>query len=77
MNITIDEANVSPALAVVGVLGIPNKCCVLENVLITKTRGHEVYSCQCVCGGWCTSGHSTIVGAIEEWERMNTNVSNS
>lgn len=70
MKITIDESNVIPALSIVGVLSIPNQCCVLENVLITKTRGKEIYSCQCSCGGWCTSGHSSIEGAIAEWERM-------
>ncbi len=78
MNITIDEANVNPALTVVGVLTLmPNYCCALQDVLITKTKGHEVYSCQCACGGWCTSGHPTIEGAIKEWKGMNANVLNS
>ena len=77
MNIIIDEANVNPALTVVGVLSMINNCCPLQNVLVTKTKGHEVYSCQCACGGWCTSGHSTIEEAITEWKGINTNVSNS
>ena len=70
MKVDIDTSRVPLALKVVGVLNIPNGCCKKENVLVTQTKGIEMYSCQCACGGWCTSGHPTIEGAIAEWGRM-------
>ena len=55
---------------VVGVLSIDNKCCKDKHVIVTKSRGIEVYSCQCECGFWCTTGAKTIEGAITEWKKL-------
>lgn len=71
MEYIADLSNVSLYLFdVVGALTIDNKCCKDKKVIVTKTRGANVFSCQCECGGWCTTGKSTIIGAIEEWEKL-------
>ena len=68
--IDIDGDNIPNALIPIGALHIKNKCCENENVIVTKTKGVEVYSCQCACGGWCTTGCRNIQDAISAWERM-------
>ena len=55
---------------IVGALNLKNRCCADRPVIITKTRNHNVYSCQCECGGWCTTGCDDIEGAISEWRKM-------
>ncbi len=55
---------------VVGALSIENKCCNDKHVIVTKSRGIEVYSCQCECGFWCTTGAKTVEGAITEWKKL-------
>ena len=71
MEFKINYDNVSPGLSVIGVINMLNKCCEDRPVLITKTNGINVYSCQCACGGWCSDGFKTISGAIADYERMN------
>ncbi len=62
---------VAPQLfEVVGVISIKNNCCRNKKIIITKTRGIDVFSCQCECGGWCTTGASAIEGAISEWKKI-------
>lgn len=53
-----------------GALYIKNKCCANQPVIVTKTHGTEVYSCQCACGGWCTNGCDSVQDAITEWLQM-------
>ena len=55
---------------VVGALSINNKCCKDKHVIVTKTRGIEIYSCQCECGLWCTTGRDSVEGAITEWKKL-------
>ena len=71
MKFEYNPSKVANYFEVIGILNIKNKCCSNEPVLITKTKGQNVYSCQCGCGGWCTDGFSTIQGAINDWVRMN------
>ena len=61
---------VPPALHIVGAVKIKNKCCPDEAVLITQTNGKQVFSCQCACGGWCTTGCTSIQDALTVWEEM-------
>lgn len=59
---------------VIGSVRITNGCCKDKPMMITmKTphSGRKKYSCQCACGGWCTSGHNEISKALEEYESMN------
>ena len=72
MKYVVNLENVNNHLfSVVGALRIENKCCNDKNVIITKTLGADVYSCQCECGGWCTTGCSSIEDAIRKWKKMN------
>ena len=68
---TVEHDSVLPHFEVVGAIKMQNKCCFNKPVLITKTNGCNVYSCQCSCGGWCTNGHEKISEAISDYERMN------
>lgn len=68
--IEIPAENIPSAFDLVGFLNINNKCCPKKPVLITKTKGVKVFSCQCYCGGWCTNGCESIQDAITEWQQM-------
>lgn len=70
MNLSIKYSNVANTFEVVGVVKLENRCCKDEPVLITKTRCSEVYSCQCNCGGWCTTGYPTMEEAIAGWKEL-------
>ena len=57
------------------ILSDHNMCCCETGApyLLTKIRyqdGHDVYSCQCSCDGWCTNGHEKPEDAIREYESM-------
>lgn len=71
LKFNINLAHVPECLSVVGVIKMQNKCCEDKPILITKTNGIEVYSCQCACGGWCTNGYEDIPKAIDEYIHMN------
>lgn len=68
--ISWDTENVDKGFDVVGVAMIKNGCCEDEPVLITQTKGTDVYSCQCACGLWCTTGVPTWDGALDHYRRM-------
>lgn len=64
---------VSQQYTIIGAMRIKNGCCKNKPVIITVNplrAGRLNYSCQCACGGWCTSGHSTVSKALEEYEEM-------
>lgn len=46
-----------------------NGCCPELPALLTISRAN-VYSVQCTCGGWCTSGFKNPDDAIDQWRRM-------
>ena len=55
-----------------------NGCCKGREVLITvnpcsfskeRPEGYN-FSCQCSCGAWCTNGHATPGGALDEYYQM-------
>ena len=56
----------------VGLIRSTNGCCNRPFVLTVNylPDGTENYSCQCVCGGWCTNGHKNPKEAIAEYESM-------
>lgn len=66
------EAEVLNHFAVEGYLKMKNGCCKDKPVLLTRTLGTKqpVYSCQCACGGWCTTGMFSISEAVNHYERM-------
>ena len=71
MNYTASIDNVKhDFFEVVGAVSIKNECCKGKPVLITKSRGIEIYSCQCECGFWCTTGAKSVEGAITEWKKL-------
>ena len=52
-----------------------NGCCDKQFFILTANksdgwRSGINYSCQCACGGWCTSGHETEQEAVEEYRKM-------
>ena len=67
-----DDVNVQNHFYIVGRVTMKNGCCNDKDVIVTKTKGIEppVYSCQCACVGWCTTGLSTISEALNHYERM-------
>lgn len=67
----VEHDDVLNYFSVVGAIEMKNKCCDGRPVLITKTNGVDVWSCQCACGGWCTNGCFSIPDAVAEWERIN------
>lgn len=69
--VNLDNVN-NRLFSVVGALRIKNRCCEDKSVIITKTLDKNIYSCQCECGGWCSSGFNSIGNAIFAWERMNS-----
>lgn len=58
------------AYEVVGAFFIENACHTGRPVIITKSRGVDVFSGQCECGFWCTTGCKTIDGVMKEWQKM-------
>lgn len=76
--IRFNTDNVSRIYTVVGAVFMNNGCCEDQPVLITTSnnpRVGRVYSCQCGCGAWCTTGHPTPVGALRDYQTMsNKNV---
>ena len=69
---SVEVATYGPYI-MVGSVRIKNGCCKNKPVMITVNplrAGRLNYSCQCACGGWCTSGHSTASKALEEYEEM-------
>ncbi len=57
------------------ILSDHNMCCCGTGApyLLTKISyedGHDIYSCQCSCDGWCTNGHDNPNDAIREYESM-------
>ena len=64
---------VNDRYAVTGIVYMDNGCCKDKPVLITvcyNKRFGKVYSCQCACGMWCTTGHPTPVGALRDYQTM-------
>lgn len=67
----IEDVLIPPGLKIIGAVAMENKCCPDEPILITKTNGIDIYSCQCSCGAWCTNGFKHISSAIADYESMN------
>ncbi len=69
---TFNSDNVSPVYKVIGIVYTENGCCKDKPVLITKNNYHggANYSCQCICGTWCTTGHPTPTGALKDYQTM-------
>ena len=68
--------NINDKYIVVGAVFMNNGCCKTEPVLITVCHNKKygkVYSCQCACGMWCTTGHPTPVGALRDYQTMSNN----
>ena len=68
-----DPRNVSPIYNVTGIVYMKNGCCKDQPVLITCSYNPavgKVYSCQCGCGRWCTTGHPTQTGALRDYQTM-------
>lgn len=63
---------VSDHFAIIGIVNDSNGCCKDRPILITGNKYHERinYSCQCACGMWCTSGHTSASAALLEYENM-------
>ena len=74
MEFRVDHDGAPIGLDVIGAINMQNKCCEGRPVLVTKTRGFDVYSCQCACGGWCSDGFDSISKAIADYERMNQGI---
>lgn len=53
-----------------------NGCCPGKPYLICQSNlsSFPVYSCECYCGMWCTSGHFKIELAVNEYEDMTRKV---
>ena len=73
--LSVKEAKIymDPHYEIWGVVS-PNKmlngCCSDKPMVITtnsRVDGTTNYSCQCSCGGWCTNGHTTPGGALNEY----------
>ena len=52
-----------------------NGCCDKDWFLLTANKCPSWksginYSCQCACGGWCTTGFETEQEAVNEYRRM-------
>jgi hypothetical protein len=71
MEYKVEYDGVPIGLEIIGAIQMQNKCCEGRPILITKTRGLDVYSCQCACGGWCTDGYGNIYEAIAGYVKMN------
>ena len=74
LNYSIDVI-VPDHLKVIGIMTTKNGCCENRPYLLTSNKascwpGGINYSCQCSCGMWCTNGHGTPGGAIDEYEEM-------
>ncbi len=68
-----DRVHIPRGLRLEKVIPDRNGCCPDLPYLLTSNLtldGSINYSCQCACGGWCTNGHITPVGAIAEYKRM-------
>ena len=66
---------ISNHFAITGISYAENGCCEDQPILITVTRETvnketPVYSCQCACGMWCTTGHFTDWEALKDYEEM-------
>lgn len=76
MNMIYEESvpvAISPQYWIIGAVHIKNGCCKDRPVIITVNKsplGGLNYSCQCACGGWCTTGHASASKALEEYEVM-------
>lgn len=62
--------NVASGYDFIGSVALLNRCCEGRPVIITRSHGLNVYSCQCECGLWCTTGRTTIDDAMIEWQKM-------
>ena len=49
-----------------------NGCCDKTFFILTsnETNHGTNYSCQCGCGGWCTTGCKTEAEAVREYRKM-------
>ena len=66
---------VHPRFKVLEIINNRNGCCSDLPYLLTVTSavdGRHVYSCQCACGGWCTTGFFSPEDAEKEYRRMST-----
>ena len=64
---------IRPPYEPVKAVKMTNGCCEGKPVILTRNHvkyGGVNYSCQCSCGGWCTSGHATPDGALDEYYIM-------
>lgn len=74
--LTYNPKNVPGRFLVTGIVNMRNGCCDNQPVLITASYNAKtgiVYSCQCGCGAWCTTGHPTPVGALKDYQTMSNN----
>ena len=69
------KVNVSRSFVVTGLSDEENGCCEDQPILITASvatlkNNEPIYSCQCACGMWCTTGHTTDWEALKDYEEM-------
>ena len=76
MRFAYDKNKVKDHYIVTGIVYMNNACCKDQPVLITAFPRSDigiVYSCQCGCGMWCTTGHPIPVGALRDYQTMSNN----
>ena len=52
---------------------INNGCCDKNFFLLTECKHEDeksIYSCQCACGMWCTTGYKTEAEAVKAYRQM-------
>ena len=69
------DVRVTNDFAITGISYAENGCCEDRPILITVTRAtinleKPIYSCQCACGLWCTTGHTSDWEALKDYEEM-------
>ena len=69
----VDLSNVYGPYIPISAIHMRNGCCSGKPVILTvnvKPDGRLNFSCQCQCGGWCTSGQDTGEKAVHQYRRM-------
>ncbi len=62
-----EEIEIPSGYSVTALLvGRKNGCCPGRPVVVTQSPA-GMYSAQCACGGYCTSGYASELGAELEW----------
>lgn len=69
INETFKHQPFQKPIGVIYAHGFKNGCCQDKPFILMTTYGN-VYSCECACNCWCTSGHDNPADAIMEYEMM-------